>query len=65
MMWKIGIPDSILLKPGKLTAGEFEIMKTHALLGIEIVEDNPWLKGAAQPFAITTNVLMEPVTPKD
>ena len=44
---KIGIPDSILLKPGKLTADEFEIMKTHALLGIEIVEDNPWLKGAA------------------
>lgn len=44
---KIGIPDSILLKPGKLTVEEFEIMKTHALLGIEIVEDNPWLKGAA------------------
>ena len=44
---KIGIPDSILLKPGKLTAEEFEVMKTHALLGIEIVEDNPWLKGAA------------------
>ena len=44
---KIGIPDSILLKPGKLTPEEFEVMKTHALLGIEIVEDNPWLKGAA------------------
>jgi HD-GYP domain-containing protein (c-di-GMP phosphodiesterase class II) len=44
---KIGIPDSILLKPGKLTTEEFEVMKTHALLGIEIVEDNPWLKGAA------------------
>jgi HD-GYP domain-containing protein (c-di-GMP phosphodiesterase class II) len=44
---KIGIPDSILLKPGKLTDDEFRIMKTHALLGIEIVEDNPWLTGAA------------------
>lgn len=44
---KIGIPDSILLKPGKLTTEEFEVMKTHALLGIEIVEDNPWLRGAA------------------
>jgi HD-GYP domain-containing protein (c-di-GMP phosphodiesterase class II) len=44
---KIGIPDRILLKPGKLTADEFEIMKTHALLGIEIVADNPWLAGAA------------------
>ncbi|MBK8358499.1 MAG: HD-GYP domain-containing protein [Comamonadaceae bacterium] len=44
---KIGIPDSILLKAGKLTNEEFEVMKTHVLLGIEIVEDNPWLKGAA------------------
>jgi len=44
---KIGIPDRILLKPGKLSADEFEIMKTHALLGIEIVADNPWLEGAA------------------
>lgn len=44
---KIGIPDRILLKPGKLSADEFEVMKTHALLGIEIVADNPWLAGAA------------------
>jgi HD-GYP domain-containing protein (c-di-GMP phosphodiesterase class II) len=44
---KIGIPDRILLKPGKLTTDEFEVMKTHALLGIEIVADNPWLTGAA------------------
>ncbi len=44
---KIGIPDRILLKPGKLTTDEFEIMKTHVLLGIEIVADNPWLAGAA------------------
>lgn len=44
---KIGIPDQILLKPGKLTPDEFNIMKTHAVLGIEIVADNPWLKGAA------------------
>jgi HD-GYP domain-containing protein (c-di-GMP phosphodiesterase class II) len=45
---KIGIPDHILLKPGKLTTAEFEIMKTHVLLGLEIVADNPWLEGAAQ-----------------
>ena len=32
---KVGIPDNILLKPGKLTAEEFEIMKTHAMLGSE------------------------------
>jgi putative two-component system response regulator len=30
---KVGIPDSILLKPGKLTAEEFDIMKTHTTLG--------------------------------
>ena len=30
---KVGIPDNILLKPGKLTPDEWEIMKTHAELG--------------------------------
>lgn len=35
---KIAISDSILLKPGKLTPGEFEIMKTHTILGCEILE---------------------------
>jgi response regulator RpfG family c-di-GMP phosphodiesterase len=30
---KVGIPDFILHKPGKLTEEEFEIMKTHAALG--------------------------------
>jgi putative two-component system response regulator len=30
---KIGIPDSILLKPTKLTADEFELMKQHTLIG--------------------------------
>lgn len=30
---KVGIADSILLKPGKLTAAEFEVMKTHAMIG--------------------------------
>lgn len=34
---KVGIPDYILLKPGKLTAEEFEIMKTHSELGAEII----------------------------
>ena len=35
---KIGIPDSILLKPGKLTPDEFEVMKTHTTIGCEILE---------------------------
>ncbi len=34
---KIGIPDSILNKPGKLTTEEFEIMKTHTTIGSQIV----------------------------
>ena len=34
---KVGIPDRILLKPGKLTADEFEIMKTHAALGRDAI----------------------------
>ena len=37
---KIGIPDSILRKPGKLDEGEFEIMKTHCMIGAEILGDD-------------------------
>ncbi|GJQ57536.1 MAG: response regulator [Candidatus Scalindua sp. AMX11] len=33
---KVGIPDNILLKPGKLTSEEFEIMKHHCVIGAEI-----------------------------
>lgn len=35
---KIGIPESILNKPGKLTAEEFEVMKKHPLLGAELLD---------------------------
>lgn len=35
---KITIPDSILLKPGKLTDDEFEYMKSHAARGAEILD---------------------------
>lgn len=35
---KVAIPDSILLKPGKLTPEESEIMKTHAALGAKTLE---------------------------
>jgi HD-GYP domain-containing protein (c-di-GMP phosphodiesterase class II) len=35
---KVGIPDSILLKPGKLSEAEFEIMKSHTLIGAELLE---------------------------
>jgi putative two-component system response regulator len=35
---KVGIPDSILLKPGKLTDDEFEIMKLHSTYGHDAIE---------------------------
>ncbi len=35
---KVGIPDHILLKPGRLDAAEWEIMKTHAAIGAEAIE---------------------------
>lgn len=37
---KLGIPDSILCKPGKLTDEEFEIIKSHPVIGAQIL-DNP------------------------
>lgn len=37
---KLGTPDHILLKPGKLTPEEFEIMKEHARKGYEILADS-------------------------
>ncbi len=35
---KVGIPDRILLKPGKLTPPEFEIMKQHSQIGAETLQ---------------------------
>ena len=37
---KVGIPDAILKKPAKLTAEEFEIMKTHAEIGYNILKNS-------------------------
>ena len=37
---KIGIPDHILLKPDKLTAEEWEVMKTHTILGAQLLSGN-------------------------
>lgn len=35
---KISVPDSILLKPGRLTLEEFEVMKSHTTRGCEVIE---------------------------
>ncbi len=51
---KIGIDDSILNKPGRLTPEEFEIMKTHAALGAQILDnlemyrDEPLVRTASE-----------------
>jgi putative two-component system response regulator len=51
---KIGIPDHILLKPGKLTAEEWEIMKTHTTIGAHILEgDDSELLNFAREIAIS------------
>jgi putative two-component system response regulator len=35
---KIGVPDNVLLKPGRLTIEEFEIIKTHTTKGSDIID---------------------------
>ena len=46
----MGIPDQILLKPGKLTVEEFEVMKTHTTLGKEAIENAERQMGRSAPF---------------
>lgn len=38
---KIGIPDAVLLKPDKLTADEWSIMRQHVEIGVKIIGDDP------------------------
>ncbi|GEC95508.1 MAG: hypothetical protein RLZZ220_2768 [Pseudomonadota bacterium] len=47
---KVGIPDSILLKPGRLSPEEFEIMKTHTTLGRQAIEHAEQLLGMQVDF---------------
>ncbi len=51
---KLGIPDSILLKPGKLTPDEWTIMKTHTTIGSELLagSDSEVMK-MAETIALT------------
>ncbi len=46
---KLGIPDAILLKPGKLSTEEFEIIKTHTTIGFNILKNpsSKYLKAGA------------------
>ncbi len=45
---KIGVPDSILNKPAKLTKKEFEIMQRHTEIGGEILKDFTTIKNVAE-----------------
>jgi putative nucleotidyltransferase with HDIG domain len=45
---KIAIPDSILLKPGKLTPEEYEIIKTHPTEGAQILAEHPEQKHVSE-----------------
>jgi putative two-component system response regulator len=51
---KVGIPDSILLKPGKLDPEEWETMKTHTIIGAKILSgsESPYLR-MAEEIALT------------
>ena len=40
---KIGIPDAILQKPGKLTSQEFDVIKGHVVLGEQIMLNSEWV----------------------
>jgi putative two-component system response regulator len=51
---KVGIPDRILKKPGRLTVEEFEIMKTHTTLGRDAIEHAEALLGTDVEFLSTS-----------
>ena len=47
---KVGIPDQILLKPGRFDSNEFEIMKKHAELGRNVIQQAENELGIEMPF---------------
>lgn len=55
---KVGIPDSILLKPGKLSSEEFEIMKTHTTLGYEAIVHAETVLGAKVEFLTCAKLIV-------
>ncbi|ATF09911.1 response regulator [Candidatus Enterovibrio altilux] len=55
---KVGIPDAILLKPGKLTAEEFDIMKSHVKLGYDAITKAEKEVDAEYPFLNTAKEIV-------
>ena len=51
---KLGIPDSLLMKPGRLTEDEFDIIKTHPEIGYNILKNSAsWYLRAGGEIAVT------------
>jgi putative two-component system response regulator len=55
---KVGIPDAVLLKPGRLTPEEFEVMKQHTLLGGETLKAVAQARPDAQFLAMAHDIAM-------
>ena len=45
---KIGVPESILSKPGPLTAAEWRVMRAHPVIGYQMLENIPFMTTAAE-----------------
>jgi diguanylate cyclase (GGDEF)-like protein/PAS domain S-box-containing protein/putative nucleotidyltransferase with HDIG domain len=45
---KMGIPDAILMKPGRLTEEEWKVVKNHPQIGYDILKSSPFLQHAAE-----------------
>lgn len=73
---KIGVPDAILLKPGQLDDDEFELMKTHAVIGWQILSGSSarvlaiaahialshheWFDGSGYPSGLAGDAIPQP-----
>lgn len=55
---KVGIPDSILLKPGKLTQDEYEMIKQHTYMGYEAITKAEKLMGKTDTFLKVAREIM-------
>ena len=52
---KIGVPDDVLMKPGALTASEYDAIKQHPVLGARILRSVPFLAGTSPSSSCTTS----------
>jgi len=54
---KVGIPDAILLKPGRLTDEEFEIMKQHSLIGADALKSAQAVLGTNSFLTVACEIM--------